>query len=108
MPQHEPATAGPQDSPVWRQAAQNAGAPSQPLLLTDPSCMIVLQNVALARFVLFANVAPVKSEPIRHVPLRLARVKLAPRALMPFRLARETLHPVQLSPWKAGDPERSH
>jgi hypothetical protein len=56
--------------------------------------MVVLQKMALARFVFLANVAPVKSAPTRQEPLRLALAKFTPRALTPRRLALERLLPV--------------
>ncbi len=68
----------------------------QPELLGEPSGMVVLQKMALARLVLLANVAPLKLASTRHAPLRLALVKLAPRRSAPRRFAREMLQPVQL------------
>ena len=87
---------------------QHSESLPHPELLTVPSGMIVRQNVALARFVVLANVAPVKSALTRHDPLRFATDKVAPRALTPRRLARLMLHPVQLRFSNAVEPSRSH
>ncbi len=69
----------------------------QPLLLTEPSGMMVRQKIALYRLVLLAKVASVKSASTRQAPLRLARVKLTPVRSAPPRLARERLQRVQSS-----------
>lgn len=63
--------------------------------LVEPSGIEVLQKMALARLVVLAKMAPVKSASIRRAPLRLALVTFAPSRFAPFRLARERLQPVQ-------------
>ena len=70
----------------WAQMLQQAVPPEQPLLLTLPSGIVVRQNVALARFVLLAMIAPVRLASIRHEPLRLALVRLAPLQVGPAQV----------------------